>query len=157
MEAALNPDSIFSAWLVWFLLGVGLAFLELQMPGFIVLFFGIGCWVVAGALLIWPLTLTQQVLLFLVGTIVSIVLLRTWLMRVFRGFSSDRAETDFDDFPKGEHVKVIERISPQTNGRIRFRGTFWDAAADDEIEKDETVEIIRYAGSSRQVFFVKKL
>jgi membrane protein implicated in regulation of membrane protease activity len=157
MEVDLNLNSIFPAWLIWFLLGIGLAFLELQMPGFIVLFFGVGCWVVAGALLIWPLTLTQQILIFIVATIVSIALLRKWLMKIFRGLSAGRTEADFDDFPKGAHVQVVQRITPQVNGRIQFRGTFWDAAADEEIEPDATVEIVRYAGDSRQVFFVKKI
>ena len=61
----LNPDTIFSAWLIWFLLGIGLAFLELYMPGFIVLFFGVGCWIVAGTLLILDLTITQQLIVFI--------------------------------------------------------------------------------------------
>jgi membrane protein implicated in regulation of membrane protease activity len=156
-EVGLNLGSIFSAWLIWFLLGIGLAFLELQMPGFIVLFFGVGCWVVAGALLIWPLSVTQQILVFIVATIVSIALLRKGLMKIFRGISAGRTEAGFDDFPKGARVRVVQRITPQTNGRIQYRGTFWDAAADQEIEAGETVEIIRFAGDSRQVFFVKKI
>ena len=153
----MNPDGNFPVWLIWFVLGIVLAFLELQMPGFVVLFFGLGCWTVAGALLIWPLTMTQQVMLFIAATIVSIVLLRRWLMRIFRGLSADRSREAFDDFPKGAHVTVAKRITPEVNGRILFRGTLWDAAADEEIEQDETVEIIRFAGDSRQVFFVKKL
>lgn len=153
----MNLNSIFSAWLIWFVLGVGLAFLELQMPGFVVLFFGLGCWVVAGVLLIWPLTVAQQVLLFIVATIVSIVSLRRWLLKIFRGMSTDASEKDYDDFPRGAHVSVAQRITPEVHGRIQFRGTLWYAAADEAIEKGETVEIIRFAGDSRQVFFVKKV
>ena len=149
-------DSIFSPWLVWFLLGVGLAFLELALPGFIVFFFGIGCWVVAGALLIWNLSLTQQVLLFIAGTITSIVVLRKLLMRMFRG-SSTGGRVDFDDFPQGAHVKVLKRITPTVNGRIQHRGTAWDAAAEEEIDEGATVEIVRYANGARQIFFVKKI
>ena len=153
----MNPDGNFPAWLIWFVLGIGLAFLELQMPGFVVLFFGVGCWVVAGALLIWPLTVAQQILLFIVATIVSIVSLRKWLMRIFRGLATDRSSKDFDDFPAGAHVTVARRITPEVNGRILFRGTLWDATADQVIEPDETVEIVRFAGDSHQVFFVRKL
>jgi len=144
------------AWLIWFLIGIGLAFLELQMPGFIVLFFGVGCWAVAGALLIWPLTATQQILLFMAATVVSIVLLRRWMMRVFRGASSENKEDGLDDFPKGVRVKVAHRITPHENGRILHRGTFWDATADEEIEEGEIVEIVRFAEDSRQIFFVKR-
>lgn len=149
--------SIFSAWLIWFIIGIGLAFLELLMPGFVVLFMGLGCLVVAGVLLIWPLTVTQQVLIFIVATITLIVLLRKWLMKTFKGLSSVQSEADFDDFPNGARVKVVQRISPQVNGRIQFRGTLWDAAADEEIEKGEVAKIVRFAGNSHQIYFVKKL
>lgn len=150
-------NSIFSPWLIWFLLGIGLAFLELQVPGFVVLFFGIGCWVVAGALLIWNLTLAQQIGIFIGATIASIVLLRRLLMRVFRGLSSKSAQEGFDDFPKGEHVKVIRSISPDRKGRILYRGAPWDATSDEEIIEGEMVQIIRYTDNSRLAFFVKKV
>ena len=129
----MNLDSILSAWLIWFVLGIGLAFLELLMPGFIVLFFGIGCWVVAGALLIWDLTLAQQIGIFIVATIASIVLLRRFLMRSFRGLSSSTADEGFDDFPRGVHAKVVRQISRNSLGRIIYRGTPWDAMSDEEI------------------------
>ncbi len=149
--------SIFSAWLIWFIAGIGLAFLELLMPGFVVLFMGLGCLVVAGLLLIWPLTFTHQVLIFILATVASIVFLRKYLMKTFKGLSSMQSETDFDDFPRGEHVKVVQRVSPQVNGRIQFRGTFWDAAAEEEIDKGELAEIVRFADNSRQVYFVRKV
>jgi inner membrane protein len=152
----LNPDSIISAWLIWFLLGIGLAFLELYMPGFIILFFGVGCWIVAGTLLILELTITQQIVVFIASTITSLVLLRKLVIRIFRGFSIDQAHKDFDDFPKGVRVKVVQRITPNSKGRIHYRGSFWDAVADDEIGEGDYVEIIRFAENSRQVFFVKK-
>lgn len=153
----MDLTALFSPWLIWFLLGIGLAFLELQMPGFIVIFFGIGCWVVAGALLIWELTVAQQVVVFIVSTIVSIVLLRKFLMKIFRGLSSDTADDGFDDFPKGVRVTVIRDITPGSNGRINYRGAPWDATSDEEIKEGETVEILRYTDSSRMVFFVRKI
>ena len=150
MDWALSP------WLIWFILGVAMAFLELMMPGFVVLFFGIGCWVTAAVVLIWPLTLTQQLLIFILASVCCIVFLRKWFMKIFTGRSSKQTETDYDDFPHGEQARVVQRIGPQAGGRIRFRGTFWDAASDEEIEKDEIVEIVSFAGDSRQVYFVKK-
>ncbi len=149
-------DWTLTPWLIWFIFGVALAFLELMMPGFVVLFFGIGCWATAAVALIWPLTLTQQVLVFILVSVCSIVFLRKWFMKIFQGRSSKQTETDYDDFPQGEHARVVQRIDPQASGRIRFRGTLWDAASDEEIEKDEIVEIVSFAGASRQVYFVKK-
>jgi len=149
-------DLLFPPWLIWFVLGVGLAFLELLLPGFIVLFLGVGCWVTSGALFIWDLTLTQQITVFIVATIGSIVLLRKLFMRMFRGRTSPCPE-DYDDFPKGLHVKVLRPITPETNGRIQYRGAAWDATANESFEEGQTVEILRYADHSRQVFFVGRI
>jgi len=149
-------ETIFSAWLIWFLLGAGLALLELQMPGFIVLFFGLGCWITAAALLLWDLSATQQVTVFIIGSVSSIVLLRRLLMRMFQGRASGTS-VDYDDFPKGAHVQVAQRITPQVNGRVHYRGTLWYATADEEIEVGETAEILRFADNSRQIYFVRKI
>jgi len=153
----LNLDPVFSPWLIWFLLGIGLAFLELQLPGFIVVFFGIGCWVVAGALLIWDLALSHQIALFICSSIGSILLLRRFFVRAFRGSSSDSASDEFDEFPKKEKVKVTKSITPDCKGRVAYRGTTWNAVSDEHIESGEIVELAGYANNSRQVFFVKKI
>lgn len=149
-------DVIFPAWLVWFLLGIVFAVLELMVPGFIVIFFGIGCWVVAGFLLVLDLTIAQQIAVFSVSTIASILLLRKFLAKQLRGASYGGAGEDYDDFPKGVRVKVVRSISPNAPGRIQYRGTLWDAASDEEIQEGESVEIVRYADNSRLAFFVKK-
>ncbi|MFN2354109.1 MAG: NfeD family protein [Desulfopila sp.] len=150
-------DSLFSTWLIWFVMGIALALAELMLPGFVILFFAVGCLAVAGALLIWPLTAAQQFLLFAGVTLVSIVLLRKWCINVFQGASSNRAETNYDDFPRGAQATVVKPITTKTPGRIAFRGTLWDAAAEEYIEEGEMVEIVRFAGDATQTFFVKKL
>ena len=153
----MNLGTLITPWLIWFLLGIGLAFLELYLPGFVVLFFGIGCWVTAAVLLFWDISLTQQILLFITAAVISLLLLRKWLMRVFRGVSSDKQDENFDDFPQGMHVKVLKTITPADYGRIQYRGTSWYAAAEETIEAGKTVEIIRYVDNSRQIFFVRKV
>lgn len=153
----MNLETLITPWLIWFLMGIGLAFLELYLPGFIVLFFGIGCWVTAGALLLWDLSVNQQILLFIVSAVASLLLLRKWLMRVFRGASSDKPDDGFDDFPQGMHVTVSKTITPNEYGRIQYRGTGWYAAADETIEAGTTVEIVGYADNSHQIYFVRKI
>lgn len=149
-------ESIFAPWLIWFVAGVILAFVELMAPGIIIIFFGIGCWLVAAVLIIYPITLSQQILLFIIASILSIVFLRKWFMTIFKGMSSNRVQGDYEDFPKGTKVEVVAPISPQATGRIKFRGTLWDAVSDEVIEKGEIVELLKYAGNSNQIFFVKK-
>ncbi len=148
---------IFPAWLIWFILGVAVAFLELYLPGFILLFFAIGCLSTAAALLVLDINLTQQILIFLITSITSLLLLRKWMMRTFKGASSSNHGDDFDDFPYGVHVQVLQKISPQKTGRIQYRGTAWDAVADENIEPGETVEIVKFSGSSKQIFVVRKV
>ncbi len=150
-------DSLIAPWLIWFLLGIALALLELSLPGFVVLFFGAGCLATAGALLLWDLSLTHQILSFIVVSIASLLLLRKSLMQVFRGVSTDKTDVGFDDFPHGKHVTVLKTITPKNSGRIQYRGTSWDAVAEETIEAGATVEIERYAADSRQVFFVRKI
>lgn len=149
-------ESFFEPWLVWFVVGVVLALVELMAPGIIIIFFGLGCWVVAGVLAIYPITLSQQVLLFIVASILSIIFLRRWFMKIFKGMSSDKSESDYDDFPEGEKVEVVQSINPHSNGRVKFRGTLWDAASDEEIAQGEIVKLVKYAENSNQIFFVKK-
>lgn len=153
----MNLETLITPWLIWFLMGIGLAFLELYLPGFIVLFFGIGCWVTAGALVLWDLNVNQQILVFIVSAVASLLLLRKWLMRVFRGASSDKPDDGFDDFPQGARVAVSKTITPNEYGRIQYRGTAWYATAEETIEAGTTAEIVRYADNSHQIYFVRKI
>lgn len=148
---------IFPAWLIWFILSVVIAFLELYLPGFILLFFAIGCLSTAAALLVLDIGLTQQILIFLITSITSLLFLRKWMIRTFRGTSSSNNDDDFDDFPYGVQVQVLQKISPRKAGRIQYRGTAWDAVADESIEQGETAEIVSFSGNSKQTFVVRKV
>lgn len=152
----MEPESLLTPWLAWFLIGIAFAGAELFLPFFIFLFFGIGCFGVVVALLLFDLPLSQQLTIFIIVTISSLVLLRTWMMRTFRGIKTDQTDKDFDDFPHGERVTVIKPIVPPGSGRIQHRGTAWDAVADEVVDAGQTVEIVGYAGNSRQVFHVRK-
>lgn len=150
-------EDLLPTWLIWFILGFVFIFLELFLPGFILLFFAIGCLVTTLAVLIWDLSLTLQILIFTGISVVSLLLLRNLMMQTFRGASGALNEQDFDDFPEGEHVQVLKDITPDKNGRIMHRGSTWEAAAEEIIESGETVEIVSYFGASRQKYFVRKL
>jgi membrane protein implicated in regulation of membrane protease activity len=148
-------ESLFSPWLLWFLLGLGLALLELVMPGLILIFFAIGCLVTTATLLLWEPDLTWQIVIFLISSLASLVLLRRWMTRVFRGVSTGSSNHDFDDAPFGSRASVTQAIGSSERGRIRYRGTDWYATADQPIESGAVVEIVDYADQSRQVFYVK--
>ena len=153
----MHLGNLVTPWLVWFLLGVAVAFLELYLPGFIVLFFGFGCWVTAAAVAVWDLSLTAQVGTFITASVLSLLLLRKWLIGVFRGASSDSLDDGLDDFPHGARVTVRQTITPSVHGRIQYRGTTWPAAADETIEAGSPAEIVDYFDKSRQIFIVRKI
>lgn len=54
----------------------------------------------------------------------------------------------------GEKAVTVDRLFPGKKGYIRFRGELWQATADNIIEKDEKVRIIKKEGS---VLMVKSL
>jgi inner membrane protein len=150
-------NELLPPWLIWFLLGIALACSELFMPAFILFFFGIGCLGVACVLLFWDITLNQQLLVFLLITIGSLVILRKTLIRIFRGVRTDSQDKEFDDFPYKERVVVLRAILPPNPGRVQHRGTAWDAVADEAIAAGETVEIVGHAENSRQTFHVSRV
>jgi inner membrane protein len=128
--------------LIWFFIGLGLLFVEMAMPGFVVAFFAFGAWVVAVVHLFRPLTLNQQLALFVASSVVSLVLARSWLKDLFTGYiSSKRApDTNLVDFV-GKQVVVIEKITPKRPGKVELHGTPWLAAADAEIPEGSVVEV----------------
>ncbi len=153
----MDPHSLLHPSLLWFITGIALMFLELTVPGFILFFLGLGCWIAAGALLLWDLNATQQILVFLGATLASLLLLRRMLVHAFRGRVESRNGLDYEDFPRLARVKVVKSITPEENGRIEYRGSTWGAAAEESIGEGEIVELIDYADKSHLVFKVRKI
>jgi len=129
--------------LIWFFVGLVLLFLELVLPGLIVAFFAFGAWVVATVHLFKPLTLNQQLALFIASSVLSLALARSWLRGIFTGHVSSRSDgsADLGEFI-GQRAKVIEKISPRMPGRVEFHGSTWQAQADGEIAEGSMVEVV---------------
>ena len=149
-------SSFLKPWLIWFVLAVILALLELGLPGLVVIFFALGCLITSAVTLIWDVSLTIQITVFIISSIASLLLLRRYVMTIFAGNRSD-SDDGYNDFPAGVKVKVTRPITPNENGQISYRGTIWEAAADEDIAEGETVRLERYADDSRLVYFVSKV
>jgi len=128
--------------LIWFFLGLLLLFAEMVVPGLVIAFFAFGAWVVAAVHLCYPLTLNQQLALFIMASVLSLVLARSWLKSMFTGYVSSRSDgsVDLGEFV-GQRAMVIQKISPKLPGRVEFHGTTWQAEADGEIAEGTVVEI----------------
>lgn len=140
--------------LVWFLVGLGMFLLELVSPGFFILFFGIGAWMVALISYFSPISLNAQLFSFIIISIFSMLILRRWLRGQLSGHT--KAEQDptkeMDDFV-GQKATVIENIDPRKSGKVEFHGTQWEAEAQEAIPKNEIVKIV---GKDNLVLKVKK-
>jgi len=125
---SLDLDPALITW-AFFLGGLLLMLLETVVPGGVAFFLGIGGLVVAGlrgvGLLADPLTAVIAWAFLSAGLTVA---LRPLALRYFGGASSVGL-TDEDAEAMGQTVTVVETVTDEEPGRIRFRGATWDALA----------------------------
>ncbi len=105
--------------------------LEFVAPGLVVLFFGIGAWVVSLAAAIGLVdSISSQMLLFSAASVLSLVLLRTFVKDWFVGDSSDEEDEMLHEFV-GKVVKVIKAIPGGVDtGIVELKGADWRAYSD---------------------------
>ena len=127
--------------LIWFLLGIGFFITELILPGFIIFFLGIGAWCTAAVLAVTHVSLTIQMIIFLVTSLITLILLRSKFRAIFFGDSNQEDDSVNVDTAPATGV-VIEAIMPPGLGRVKYGGSFWQATADKPISENTVVQII---------------
>jgi len=128
---------------IWFFIGLGLMLMEFIVPGLIIIFFGLGCWVTSLGLMLFPnLGLTFQLLLFLGSSIVLLVLLRrkakSWI-------GTDKGKSQYDELLEefvGKRAIAESNIQAGGEGKVSFKGTTWEVSSDSKIKKGDPVRII---------------
>jgi inner membrane protein len=140
-------------WWHWMVLGIVLTLLELAVPAFFLIWFGIGALVVGLALLAFPaLPLAWQVVAW---TACSLAFIGLWF-RVFKpGFHKTRAGMSKGSL-LGEVGLITREIRPFQKGQIRFQkpvlgDDVWDAIADEEIRIGERVKVLDVEGNLLKV------
>ena len=116
---------------IWIIAGIVLAVLELIVPGMVLVFLGMGALLVA--LLIWMgliQTWVTSLTAWFIASLALLLVLRSFFQKYMAG-DEDRQPTDEDTDAYGEIVDVVEDIGPENEGRIRYRGTTWQAACYD--------------------------
>ena len=128
--------------IIWTLVGLALMFLELMLPGLIVIFFGLGALIVAAVCFFTEISLNWQLGIFIVSSLALLIILRGLLKKVFRGHSSSAsgAEGNLSEFI-GQRAIVKQKITAQRPGKVEFHGSDWSATAEGTIEEGATVEI----------------
>lgn len=133
------------AWLLWFLIGVGLFLMEFAAPGVVLVFFALGAWIVAVTSgLGLTNDLTPQLILFTVSSIVLLFTLRKLVKSWFVG--DDKVMGPEDEFI-GHQVKVTELIpGGSKKGKVEHKGAGWTAISEEKCEVGDVVEITEVNG-----------
>lgn len=134
-------NELFTPAVIWFLVGLGLLLLELAIPGFVIIFFGVGAWLTSLGLLFFDFGLNAQLLIFLISSVVLLVLLRRYLKEKFFNAKKDSGDS-LDDDIVGQMAVAKTVITPNKQGKIEFKGALWSAFTDEEISEGETVKIL---------------
>ncbi len=134
---------LFNPAFLWTLLGLLLIGAEMFIPGFVIFFFGIGA-VVTGILSVFipgiAGSFMSQGVVWIISTILSFSFFRKKFTKIFKGTILNR-NTDKD---LGKAVVVIEEITPDKPGRVRYQGTSWKAVSYiEKFDVGETVDIVK--------------
>ena len=139
---------------VWFVVGVILLLLEFASPGVIMLFFGIGAWLVAVLCLMLDLSINMQLFLFILSSLFLLISLRKWFKTLFQGrFESNEAGEEVLKEFVGKKAVVTREITA-TGGKVEFQGSHWGAEAGTVIPQGAAVEIV---GRNNITLIVKPL
>lgn len=139
-------------WWYWAIGGILLVLLELAIPSFFILWFGLGALLVAGVALLAELPLTGQLLLWIAASLAMVVL---W----FRVFSPRRHRTlvgTADGEVIGEVGLLVGSVAPFARGRVRFQRPIlgaeeWACVAESDIAAGERVKVVSIEGSYLRV------
>jgi membrane protein implicated in regulation of membrane protease activity len=138
-----------SPGLLWFLVGLVCVAAEILLPGFVIIFFGVGAWITA--ICCWTGltgTFDGQLVVFLLSTLLSLVLFRKRGKKMFSGKVSSVLEPgdEMDDY-RGQRATVVADIAPGTEGgRVEYHGTVWQAEAQVPLAAGTAVRIVSREG-----------
>jgi len=148
-------DLTFSPWLVWFLAGIAIMLAELAVSGFVIIFFGLGCWGASVVAFFSTNDYSAQVAVFVIVSVASLMTLRRVAMRVFVGCSEGQETEDLGNVPLGARITLNQDMEAGQVGRVRFRGTMWDAISEDRIPAGSDAEITGVDKANRSCLKIK--
>jgi len=144
----------FNPTTIWFLLGLILALLEFAVPGVILIFFGVGAWVVSVSTYLGLTgSFESQVLLFSITSIVLLFSLRRWIKGKFSGHVSDVQDLtqNLNEFV-GKSVVVTKDVIPgKPGGKVEFKGATWSADSDEYIKSGDWATITELDGITLKI------
>ena len=136
-------------WWHWVLGGLGLVLLELALPSFFVIWFGLGALLVGLSVLALPtLALTAQIALWIITSVVMVVL---WFSVFKRSQHKTLIGTAAGEVI-GEVGLLVSAVAPFQRGKVRFQRPLlgseeWVCTADSAIAAGERVRVVSVEGS----------
>lgn len=143
--------------LIWFLVGVAFLIAEMLAPGFILIFFTAGSWIVGLSTLLFKLDMTTQIIIFIVSSLILLFTLRKYGIKTFKGDTPEQVDDTYAKSKIGKTAIVTKAITPGIPGEIKVMGSFWKAVADKEIDKGQSVVIENQDSNDGLTFKVKSL
>ena len=136
-------------WWYWVLGGLGLVLLELALPSFFVIWFGLGALLVGLSMLALPtLSLTAQIALWIITSVVMVVL---WFSVFKRSQHKTLIGTAAGEVI-GEVGLLVSAVAPFQRGKVRFQRPLlgaeeWVCMAESAITAGERVRVVSVEGS----------
>ena len=139
------------AWHVWIVVGLVLVLAEMVIPGFFLLWFGVGAFL-ASLLAFLGLSRNIQSVVFLASSFVLLIFSRTIFKSVLLR-APERVATNMEALRgrSGITVKAIE--GTLTPGEVKVGGEMWAAVCDDgtQIAEGAKVEVLEVVGNKVRV------
>lgn len=127
--------------IIWFVVGLVLILLEFVIPSLVIVFFGLGAWVTAIAVSIFPsMAFWVQMMIFTVFSVLSLVLLRGALKKRFFADHEGAGNEGIDDYIG--KTAVVEVAIKDGEGKVNYRGVSWTAHAKEDISLGKKVTIV---------------
>lgn len=126
---------------IWFLIGLVLLLLEFAIPGLVVMFFGIGAWIVSISCMVFDPGINMQLSIFIVTSLLSLLFLRKYFKKIFYGKEEDTAEDAAEEL-LGKIVSVEKTIAKGKPGKVIFKGASWKAESEFTIAEGDSAKII---------------
>ena len=126
-------------WQLWGILGIIFIIIEMATPALFFLNLAFAAVIVGVVAYYVSLSLTLQITIFAVMSVLFLVFLRPFLMKV----KSEPEKTGVKAAYYGQQATVTEKITGSA-GRIAIFGEAWDARSEDgqEIEANSIVQIV---------------
>ena len=144
-----------STYIIWFLIGVCFLVVEFIMPIFIMFFFSLGAIVVSVCTSFYDLSFNSQIILFALFSIISMLILRSYVQKIFKG--NEKKDNDSSTDSNIKTAVVSKAIEPNILGEIKYKGTFYKAQSANSIAEGINVKIVNKGDQQGSFYIVEKI